>query len=109
MPGLSFFGQKNDLKIADRDNDRKTAINAMHYSLEEVYFKANNAYPRTINPDNLRSLDPELFKDPYGRNISDPASDYRYEPSGCEGDSCKRYILRADLEHESDFVKNSRN
>lgn len=107
--GAIFYWQKNDLTIAERDNDRKTAINAMFYSLEEVFYVANKSYPRTISADNIRSIDPELFKDPQGRAIGNQASDYRYEASGCAGDVCEGYVLRADLEHEADFVKNSKN
>lgn len=107
--GMVFFWQKNDLRVAERDNQRKAAINAMYYSLEEVYYPANKAYPRTISADNLKSVDPELFKDPNNIAIGEQASNYRYEANGCEGEVCESYILRADLENEADFIKNSRN
>jgi len=61
-----FFVQKNHVEVAARDDARKTAINAMYYSLEEVYYKQHNAYPRTINSEILPSVDPNLFKDPNG-------------------------------------------
>lgn len=105
--GALFFWQKNDLRIAERDNQRKVAINAMYYSLEEVFYATNKSYPRVINADVLKSMDPELFKDPNGVAVGEQASDYRYEPSGCEGDICQGYVLRADLESEADFVKTS--
>lgn len=105
--GVLFFWQKNELRIAERDNQRKVAINAMYYSLEEVYFAANQSYPRTISADNLKSMDPELFKDPNGVAIGEQSSDYRYEPSGCDANACRSYVLRADLEKEADFIKTS--
>ncbi|MBN9397678.1 hypothetical protein BGO18_04210 [Candidatus Saccharibacteria bacterium 47-87] len=104
-----FFVQKNHVEVAARDDARKTAINAMYYSLEEVYYKQHNAYPRTINSEILPSVDPNLFKDPNGVKIGESGSNYRYEGLNCNGDTCKSYTLRADLEAEGDFVKSSNN
>lgn len=106
--GTIFYWQKQELVTAARDSQRKTAINAMHYSLEEAYFKQKGSYPKTINPENLTTLDPELFTDPNGKKLGEEGSDYRYEPLGCEQDACKGYTLRADLEKEADFIKTSR-
>jgi len=104
-----FFVQKNHVEVAARDDARKTAINAMYYSLEEVYYKQHNAYPRTINSEILPSVDPNLSKDPNGVKIGESGSNYRYEGLNCNGDTCKSYTLRADLEAEGDFVKSSNN
>jgi prepilin-type N-terminal cleavage/methylation domain-containing protein len=109
LAGTVFLIQKNDLKTSARDNDRKVAINAIHYSLEKVYFPANKSYPRVINDKTVSSIDPSLLKDPHGQAIGENGSDYRYEPSGCDGDACKGYSLRANLEREDDFVKTSQN
>lgn len=103
-----FFVQKNNLQIAGRDETRKTAINAMYYSIEEVYFKSNNTYPRTISATVLPSVDPALFKDPTGVKIGEADSEYRYEPYNCENDRCKSYTLRTTLENEDDYVKTNR-
>ena len=108
IAGSIFYVQKKDLQTTSRDNDRKTAINAMYYSLEEVYYKAHNGYPRTANTTTLPSVEPALFKDTKGVTVGDQSSEYRYEPSGCDGDLCKGYTLRADLEREADYIKNSR-
>ncbi len=105
---LLFFVQKNNIEIAARDTTRKTAINALYYSLEEVYFKEHKGYPRTISEENLPSVDPELFKDPSGVRIGEGTSNYRYEAFDCEGDVCKGYTLRSTLENEEDFVKENR-
>jgi len=103
-----FFVQKNNLEVAGRDETRKTAINAMYYSVEEVYFKANGFYPRSINETILPSVDPTLFKDPNGVKIGESNSDYRYEAYNCTDDQCKNYSLRTTLENEDDYVKKNR-
>ncbi len=104
-----FFMQKNNLEVAGRDEVRKTSINAMYYGLEEVFFKANSYYPRSIDEKVLPSVDPDLFFDPAGVKIGESNSQYRYETANCNGDQCKSYTLRTTLENEADFIKNSRN
>jgi type II secretory pathway pseudopilin PulG len=103
-----FFIQKNNLEIAGRDESRKTSINSMYYSVEEVYFKTNGYYPRTIDSATLPSVDPSLFKDPTGVQIGESNSEYRYEPYNCSENKCKNYSLRAILENEDDYVKENR-
>jgi len=104
-----FVVQKNSLESIARDDKRKTAINAMYYNLEDVFFAKNRYYPRTISEANLTAMDKALFTDPRGVAIGKGESDYRYEPTGCSGERCTGYSLRALLENEADFVKNSRN
>ena len=107
--GILFFVQKNNLEVAARDETRKTAINAMYYSLEEVFYKTNGYYPRTIDEKVLSSVDPALFTDPEAIKIGDGDSDYRYEPLNCADDKCKGYSLRTFLENEDDYVKTNKN
>jgi Tfp pilus assembly protein PilE len=106
---ILFFVQKHNVEVAARDNERKTAINAMYYSLEDVFYKANGYYPSTMSATNLPSVDPALFKDPNGTAIGTTGSDYRYEPTNCSNDKCKSYTLRASLQNEADFIKTSIN
>ena len=101
--------QKSQVESAARDTARKTAINAMYYGLEEVYYKQNQAYPRTITSEILPSVDPDLFTDPNDVRINESDSNYRYEGTNCSGDTCKSYTLRTILENEADFIKESRN
>ena len=108
VASVVFFVQKNHVEVAARDDARKTSINVIYYSLEEVYFAQNKAYPRTVNAEILPSVDPELFKDPNGVKIGESTSDYRYEPLNCTGDTCKGYSLRTTLEAEDDYVKTNR-
>ena len=102
-----FFMQKNNLEIATRDEKRKISINAMYYSLEEVFYKTNGYYPRTIDEKILPSMDPNLFTDPQGVKLGEASSNYRYESLNCDGDQCKSYTLRTTLENEADFIKDS--
>lgn len=105
-----FFVQQQNIDAINRDEKRKTAINAIYYALEEGYYAQNQAYPETIDkPEVLPWIDPNLFTDPYGLNLWDSSSNYRYEASNCDNGKCKSYSLRASLEKEGDYVKNSRN
>lgn len=104
-----FFMQKNHVEVAARDEARKTSINAMYYSLEEVYFAQHKSYPRVVTTEVLPSVDPDLFKDPNGVKIGEGTSNFRYQPLNCNGDTCESYSLRTTLENEDDYVKTSRN
>lgn len=104
-----LFTQRQALMTTQRDDTRKVAINAMYYSLEEVFHAKNGYYPNKIDDTNLSSMDPTLFTDPDGDAINTSASDYRYEPTNCDiNGKCKSYTLRGLLEKEADYVKKSR-
>lgn len=103
-----FFVQKMNIDAMDRDDARKTAINAMYYSLEEGYFAKNGFYPETISEENLTTMDPALFTDPSGINLGDDGSSYSYQPANCEDGKCREYTLRAVLEKEEDYIKKNR-
>ncbi len=105
LAGMFFLQQKNEIERVDRDRQRKTSINAFHYSLQEVYYKQKGSYPRTIDAKILPSVDPVLFKDPNGVAVGEQSSNFRYEGLDCEADNCKDYVVRADLEAEDDFVR----
>jgi len=107
--GTIFYVQKRDLEVQLRDSTRKTAINAMYYNLEDVYYQANKAYPEKLTADQLKGLDPEVLKDPEGVAVGGQNSHYRYETKDCNAGKCASYTLTADLEHEADYVKTSRN
>lgn len=109
LAGTVFYIQKRDLEVAKRDSDRKTAINAIYYNLEDVYFPTNKYYPEALTTDQLKGMDPALLKDPSGIEVGAYGSNYRYEPKDCADQKCKSYTLTADLEHEADYVKESRN
>lgn len=106
--GVLFWTQKNDIEGISRDDKRRTAINAMYYNLEDVFFKKNGYYPRNISETNLTAMDKSLFTDPDGNKIGEADSRYRYEPTACNGEKCKGYSLRTSLEREADYVKSNR-
>jgi len=105
---IFFFLQKANVDAMDRDEQRKTAINAMYYALEESFFATNDYYPETISEANLLVMDPQLFTDPSGINLGHAGSSYSYEPANCENGRCKEYTLRATLEKEDDYIKKNR-
>lgn len=104
-----LFIQKANLEASQRDHTRKTAINAMYYSLEEVFFEKNGYYPSRIDSKTLRSMDPELFTDPDGIKMNEADSSYRYEGLNCDNEKCKAYKLTASLEKEAAYEKTNRN
>lgn len=73
LAGALIFIQINNLKIANQDDQRKTAINAMYYALEEVYYKKHSSYPATLTSATLPSVDPSLFTDPDGFTLGKEA------------------------------------
>lgn len=103
-----LFAQRASVNATHRDDQRKTAVNAMFYNLEEVYRAKNGAYPLTINSKTLPAMDPSLFTDPNGIALGEPQSDYRYQGSDCSETSCKQYSLRATMQKEADYVKENR-
>ena len=106
---ILFFIQKGNLDAMERDEDRKTAINAMYYALEEGFYKENKYYPEEINEEVIPYIDPALWTDPSGINIGFGDSSYSYTPANCEKGKCKEYVLKAELEKIDAYIKNSRN
>lgn len=109
VASIIFFIQKNNIQVIAKDNTEKTAINAMYYGLENVFYPANHFYPQTISSDNLKSVDPSLFMDPNGKKIGTAGSAYQYLPTNCTSNECKSYTLKATLTNEADYTKTSRN
>ena len=106
---ILFFIQKSDLEAFARDETRKTAINAIYYSLEEDFYQANGYYPSTINPNTLPTVGINLWVDPSGYNFGNPFGSYSYEPAACDYDNhCKEYTLKATLEKEDTYTKTNR-
>lgn len=93
----------------ERDEDRKIAINAMYYALEESFYAQHGYYPELISEENITVIDPALWTDPSGHNLGDPQSSYHYEAANCNNGKCKEYILKTDLEKENTYIKYNRN
>lgn len=109
LAGVLLLMQRNDLAASQRDNQRKTAINAMYYNLEEVYYAKNGYYPSKIDDTVLTAMDPKLFTDPDEAKINDTDAEYHYDASNCQNNKCKSYKLTADMEKEATYTKKSRN
>ena len=74
-----FFLQKVNTEAMARDEQRKSAINAMYYALEEGYYVENEGYPENIeNAETLRWIEPDLFTDPTGLALWQEYSNYTY-------------------------------
>lgn len=105
-----FVNEKSSVEATERDSQRKIAINAMYYGLEEVFYEKNNYYPNTIDSKTLRSVDPSLFTDPNGTAWGDASSNYHYAGIGCNTNNhCSGYKLYATMEKEADYTKTNRN
>ena len=107
--GILFFIQKNDIEASARDNIRKSRINAIHYGLEEDFYAKNKFYPEKLSKNDIKTIDPDSFKDPYDQEIGTQYSEFRYEPSNCNDHKCKKYTLHSAMEKEAEYTKNSRN
>ena len=105
VTGIVAFIQVQDIRASERDNQRKTDINAIYYGLEKVFHEKNSYFPETISPEVLPYVDPASFKDPNGLEINNRKSDYRYNASGCSEGKCRGYSLRSVLEKEADYTK----
>ena len=106
---ILFFVQKSNVDAMERDEDRKTAINAMYYAIEEGFYAQNGYYPETISETNITMIDPALWTDPLGYNLGTEGSSYSYEPANCKDGKCSEYILKAVLEKEDTYIKRNRN
>lgn len=106
---IFFFIQKSNIDAMERDEDRKTAINAMYYALEESFYPENGYYPEFISEENIKVIDPALWTDPFGFNLGSSLSSYSYEPANCKNGKCKEYVLKAELEKEDAYTKYNRN
>lgn len=104
---LGFF-QLSKIRDESDNTKKRTAINAMYYSLEEGFYAKNGYYPEKLEDRTLLTMDTALLNDPNNKKIGDRASAYRYEAANCNNGKCKSYKLRAVLAGEDDYVKESR-
>ena len=128
VASILFFIQNNNLRAAKLDTQRKTAINAIYYDLEKVFYPKNGYYPLELSSSTLTAMDPDLLVDTNGvkidekldlsglsdeekkslESINTRLSEYSYEPVNCSADGkCKGYTLRVMLANEGDYIKKS--
>lgn len=96
------------LRAENRDTASKADINTLVFQLESFYEK-NGYYPQAINSQTLTNLDSETFKDSHGETINQGSTLYVYSPGNCTENKCKNYEIRAELEREAPYVKESLN
>ena len=48
---ILFFVQKSNVDAMNRDDARKTALNAMYFALEEGYYPDHGYYPEEISDE----------------------------------------------------------
>lgn len=106
--GIVLILQLQRFNAENTNSQKKVAINAIYYSLEESFYPTNKYYPEFINKDTLKTMDSSLLTDPSGIVLGESNSDYRYEPTNCSEGRCKSYTLRAILQNEADFIKKNR-
>ena len=107
--GVVLFFQIQKINTENTNSQKKTAINAIYYSLEEGFYPEHGYYPEYIEEDTLKTMDNSLLVDPNGVELGESASDYRYESKDCQDGQCKSYTLRTSLANEADFIRDSRN
>ncbi len=117
VAGFMVYIQMTNSEVAHQDEQRKTAINAMYYALEEVYYPQHKSYPAALSSAKLPSVDPAIFTDPNGFTLGkDTVSstgigtpNYHYDATDCDMDgNCKGYTLRSDMAKEAQFIKKNR-
>ena len=93
--------QKYNLEAMARDNQRKIAVNAVYYALEESFYPAHGYYPESISPSVLPVVDPELWED--------PEIDFYYAPVSCNYEGhCSAYTIKTELEKEDTYIKKNK-
>lgn len=91
-------------RAEQRDAQKKSDINAIFFQLE-AFHEANGYYPKTIDGNVLKGIDPDSLIDNNGKSISDGTGAYVYSAENCTEAKCKTYVLRAELEKEAVFQK----
>ncbi len=74
------------------NSQKKVAINAIYYSLEESFYPNNKYYPEFIDKDTLKTMDPSLLIDPSGAALGESNSSYRYDPTNCSDGKAKSFL-----------------
>ncbi|TWP08745.1 hypothetical protein EUA76_00010 [TM7 phylum sp. oral taxon 350] len=55
-----------------------------------------------------KALDLELLKDPEGKKINEKDSSFKYEPTNCDNEKCKSYLLSTTMKKEADYQVKSK-
>lgn len=96
------------LRADNRDEARKTDINAIYYQLESFYEK-NDYYPEKLSTQTLPGIDPESLIDQDNLAVHAEGASYVYRPNDCSKTKCQSFELSTELERESTYIKLSLN
>lgn len=96
------------LRADNRDEARKTDINATYYQLEAFHEK-NGYYPEKLDANTLKGIDPESLKDENNLAANEAGSQYTYKAKSCSKGKCAGFELSAELEREATYTKLSLN
>lgn len=96
------------IRAENRDTQSKKDMNTLAFQLETFYQK-NGYYPSTVNSTTLAGVDSETFKDSRGQTINQDSVLYAYTPVSCTDTKCRGFELKAELEREAPFIKQSLN
>lgn len=107
---LAGIGVANvrSLRADNRDEARKTDINAIYFQLESFYEK-NNYYPEKLSAETLKGIDPESLVDQDELAVNADGGSYTYRPKDCSKTQCQSFELSTELERETTYVKLSLN
>lgn len=107
-----------------RDQQRVNDINALKNKLEDIY-NETSSYPSTVTALTLPGVEEGALKDPIGNQdiannaaVADMAAaegtaspddngttaGYLYIPVACTGTECSGYVLKANVEKDSDAI-----
>ena len=106
--GLGFWmlNSMSDVRSREHDGERRNDVNLVYQQLEFYYdLGETNTYPTLANlqdenwvKENMKALNPEALKDPFGKVIGSEGSDYTYGAQGCTDAGCTSYTLSANQE-----------
>lgn len=97
------IAQKNDLDASKRDQQRKTNVNSIYYALTNAYYLQNKYYPTSIDAKKLPYIDPASFK-----TVGDDSKyDMHYRGLDCNGENCKKFEIKVELEKEAPYQKSN--
>ena len=72
IAGVVLLFQLQRMNTEHINSQKKVAINAIYYSLEESFFPANQFYPESIDKDTLKTMDASLLTDPDAPDKAEP-------------------------------------
>ena len=107
---IAILGFSQYTKLTNESNNAKkrTAINAMHYSLEEGFYVKNGYYPEKLEEGTLPTMDPALLKDPQGKKMAIKTAVIVMNLQIVMTENVSHNKLVATLVDEDDYIKESR-